>query len=851
MAFSWSSFRLPRPWTRSDEQRDQDDGISEMMPSMPQDNGRLVLDDNLNESLDNDDLQSQSPADRRARLKRVSEQLMWAWAQECPGLADDFQTIDAHIDVLERRSRGIQFEDDLISEGPMRRVSVVSRHDAHVHQDEYMALGATAAPIREQAFGESGVSQYHGWAASQARDPSASRHGDPSASRRGDPSASRHGDPMASRHSDPMASRRGDPAASWHGDPMASRHHDPAVSQDGDSVAPQYGDPAASLYSGSAVSHYGEASGYPVLEPDVGTLNIMTPSLGYGMSLNYKPQPCSSSETSVTTTYTLGRPVMSTHVRKQAGTQELDGGMSMAEESSLHGRIWLPVTHSTPVGAQSVRQTVAGGGLRNGRVAQDDKSNTSAWVLVSDDRPGLNRNYKDHHLNVVNPQVVPGRVEHQTPEDMVSQHGTPGQRMAISYDAMMARMEPVLRQMFQAGVQWDESAQTLHTAPAGPPPYQAASSAAGLWQMQGLHGGQGAPHTVPVQMLAGVESSPVPQQTCDPVHVIQPVPRTGVDVYGLPLATAGTQALSACPSTPPTSGGNVVMPSVVSNRASGRVKEKKVANYNGKTSWADYLVQFNIAARLNGWDDSQKAMELATSLEGNARGVLADMTPEQQLNFTVLVNKLTQRFEPEGQLGIYQTQLSSRRRKRNETIPELLQEISRLVRKAYPAADEQMRGYMAVSSFISALGNEAQELFVYQKEPQSLDEAGKAALSFETFQAARNKDVPSVRFQVPDNSAKEAPSWARDWFAKVEKQLSGWARQTGKGRGANGGKPPNSGTRRLGTCHHCGAEGHWIRECPKRKTSAGQQTASDENGSTDVTGLASTEKQQDVTGNGL
>ena len=276
--------------------------------------------------------------------------------------------------------------------------------------------------------------------------------------------------------------------------------------------------------------------------------------------------------------------------------------------------------------------------------------------------------------------------------------------------------------------------------------------------------------------------------------MIQPVPRTGVDVYGLPLATAGTQALSACPSTPPASGGNVVMPSVVSNRASGRVKEKKVANYNGKTSWADYLVQFNIAARLNGWDDSQKAMELATSLEGNARGVLADITPEQLLNFTVLVNKLTQRFEPEGQLGIYQTQLSSRRRKRNETIPELLQEISRLVRKAYPAADEQTRSYMAVSSFISALGNEAQELFVYQKEPQSLDEAGKAALSFETFQAARNKDVLSVRFQVPDNSGKEAPSWARDWFAKVEKQLSGWARQTGKGRGANGGKPPNSGT---------------------------------------------------------
>ena len=138
------------------------------------------------------------------------------------------------------------------------------------------------------------------------------------------------------------------------------------------------------------------------------------------------------------------------------------------------------------------------------------------------------------------------------------------------------------------------------------------------------------------------------------------------------------------------------------------VRPKKVAKYDGKTSWADYLVQFNIAATLNSWDDSQKAMELATSLEGNARAILADLSPDQQLNFEALVCKLTQRFEPEGQLRIYQSQLQSRKRKRSESIPELIQEISCLVRKAYPAAGEQTRSCMAVSSFISALGNEAQ-----------------------------------------------------------------------------------------------------------------------------------------------
>ena len=128
-------------------------------------------------------------------------------------------------------------------------------------------------------------------------------------------------------------------------------------------------------------------------------------------------------------------------------------------------------------------------------------------------------------------------------------------------------------------------------------------------------------------------------------------------------------------------------------------------------------------------------MELATSLDGSARSVLADLTPEQQLDFQVLQDKLTQRFEPEGQLSIYQAQLQSRKRKRNETIPELIQEISHLVRKAYPAADEQTHSYMAVTSLIAALANDAQELFIYEKEPKNMDEAGRAALSFETFRA--------------------------------------------------------------------------------------------------------------------
>ena len=50
---------------------------------------------------------------------------------------------------------------------------------------------------------------------------------------------------------------------------------------------------------------------------------------------------------------------------------------------------------------------------------------------------------------------------------------------------------------------------------------------------------------------------------------------------------------------------------------------------------------------------------------------------------------------------------------------------------------------------------------------------------------------------------------------KMEKQLSNWTQKMGRGRGVNSNNQ-RSGKRRSGTCHHCGQEGHWVRECLTR-----------------------------------
>ena len=113
---------------------------------------------------------------------------------------------------------------------------------------------------------------------------------------------------------------------------------------------------------------------------------------------------------------------------------------------------------------------------------------------------------------------------------------------------------------------------------------------------------------------------------------------------------------------------------------------KKPANYEGTSSFQDYLVQFEMTSELNRWDDTVKAMELATSLRGAAQSILSDLRPEQRRSYDHLVSVLTARFEPINQTELYRAQIKGRLRKKSENVQELAQDIKRLVRRAYPQA---------------------------------------------------------------------------------------------------------------------------------------------------------------------
>ncbi|CAG2221919.1 unnamed protein product [Mytilus edulis] len=56
-------------------------------------------------------------------------------------------------------------------------------------------------------------------------------------------------------------------------------------------------------------------------------------------------------------------------------------------------------------------------------------------------------------------------------------------------------------------------------------------------------------------------------------------------------------------------------------------KAKKPPTFDGNTGWQDYLVQFEMVAAVNNWDDHTKAYELATNLRGVAQGIVTEIEP--------------------------------------------------------------------------------------------------------------------------------------------------------------------------------------------------------------------------------
>ena len=169
--------------------------------------------------------------------------------------------------------------------------------------------------------------------------------------------------------------------------------------------------------------------------------------------------------------------------------------------------------------------------------------------------------------------------------------------------------------------------------------------------------------------------------------------------------------------------------------------QKQCPSYDGKSSFNDFLLQYEMVGEYNQWDRKTMASQLAMCLKDDAVAVLSDLSFDQRRQYDSLVAALRDRFEPENQTQLHRAQLKARIRQPNETLPQLAHDIRKLVRDANPLVPANIREAMAKDSFLDALNDRDLELAVFQGQPKTLQDALKVAMEMEAFHKSHGKGV--------------------------------------------------------------------------------------------------------------
>jgi len=154
----------------------------------------------------------------------------------------------------------------------------------------------------------------------------------------------------------------------------------------------------------------------------------------------------------------------------------------------------------------------------------------------------------------------------------------------------------------------------------------------------------------------------------------------------------------------------------------------KPDKFDGLSSFETFICAFENCASYNRWSSKDRLAYLRWSLTGLAAQLLWDAGG---LDYDGLVDKLRSRFGGKGMEEKYQTELRCRRRRKNELLRELAQDIRRLMSLAYPGEKSGLAEHIARDTFLVALDDPEFELKIREREPTDMDAALKLAQRFE------------------------------------------------------------------------------------------------------------------------
>ncbi|KAJ8982091.1 hypothetical protein NQ317_010949 [Molorchus minor] len=237
------------------------------------------------------------------------------------------------------------------------------------------------------------------------------------------------------------------------------------------------------------------------------------------------------------------------------------------------------------------------------------------------------------------------------------------------------------------------------------------------------------------------------------------------------------------------------------------------------------MKQFEAAANVNNWSESEKATALIVSLRGDALEILQTLNEDQHKNYEDLVLQLEMRFGDKHLQQVYQAQLKGRNQRINENLQQYEADIARLVYLAYPTAPRDFIEQLAVQVFIDGIRDCETQQALRLARCKKLNEVLAYALEFEAAKQASKRAlfarIRQIRTRTPEREYRSNNSYNRSNFKDDVENLRQNIRdiQTSLENIVEQADRRNQTTsfrRKVPLeCWNCGEKGHIRPRCPR------------------------------------
>ena len=233
----------------------------------------------------------------------------------------------------------------------------------------------------------------------------------------------------------------------------------------------------------------------------------------------------------------------------------------------------------------------------------------------------------------------------------------------------------------------------------------------------------------------------------------------------------------------------------------------KPDTYNGLGDWEEYILHFELCAKIGKWTDIEKTLILGISLTGQARTFYTGLQKTDREDYNLLRKKLEKRFGEtrKGQILKWRREFENRRRNFGESITSLADDLRLLSRRAYGNFDVNTQEYLAMDQLYKSIKPEI-KLRCFDRNCKTLEDAIEV---IETYEEMINNHKESRKINST-HEKKDCQTESKNRNLKKKSYVDSKPLIEEKTHR----RPTNKQHKRSKRCFICNLFGHFKRDCP-------------------------------------